>query len=79
MKRRKKRKAATIKKREIKNVHDSIQFYGDGECWEPSTQDDTPTNDLPGSPEKLDVMRQRLDDGKEIWHDKDRVSYDDED
>ena len=37
-----------------------------------------PTGAMPGTPEKLDVLAERLRLGLPLWHPRDRMSYDDE-
>jgi hypothetical protein len=40
-------------------------------------EDTRPTAALPGSPEKLDILADRLRQGLPLWHPSDRLSYDD--
>jgi hypothetical protein len=46
--------------------------------WEPRSFDPNdfhPTNALPGSTEKVEVLKRRLEKGQPLWHDEDRVDY----
>lgn len=36
-----------------------------------------PTDAIPGSPEKIEVLRLRYLKGEDLWHKDDRVIYDD--
>jgi hypothetical protein len=36
------------------------------------------TKAMPGTPEKLDVLAERLRQGLPLWHPRDRMSFDDE-
>lgn len=38
-----------------------------------------PTDALPGSEEKIDVLRARIENGEELFHEDDRLKYSDED
>ena len=40
-------------------------FRGD---WTPLAQPDTPTDTEPGTPERMEVFRQRLEAGLDMWH-----------
>lgn len=37
------------------------------------TGEGQPTHHLPGTPGKLDVLRERLERGEELWHPEDRT------
>ena len=44
--------------------------------WEPVLTDDFHPTDVPsGSPEKVEVLRQRVELGQPLWHARDRVDY----
>lgn len=44
--------------------------------WEPSNLGEfLPTDAPPGSSEKIEALRQRLERGQPLWHDEDRVDY----
>ena len=61
----------------IKNVFEAILKYGHDEDFDPndSAAYFAPT-DLPaGSPEKIEVLRQRVELGLPLWHTKDRVDF----
>lgn len=32
-----------------------------------------PTDALPGSPEKIEVLRRRVENGQKLWHPRDRL------
>ena len=38
-------------------------------------QDFTPTSAPPGSPEKLEILRMRLERGHPLWHEHDRTDF----
>jgi hypothetical protein len=50
--------------------------------FEPGSQEPVvlkATTALPGSPEKLNVLSMRLEQGLPLWHDDDRLTYNDKD
>ena len=77
MKKRTKRKTCTITKREIKNVLDSIRYYGDAESFEPQELPE-PTDALPGDAGKIATLAERVERGEKLWHPDDRVDYEDQ-
>jgi hypothetical protein len=44
-------------------------------CEEPTRSDHQPTSTVPGSREKIEVLRQRVELGQPLWHDEDRQDY----
>jgi hypothetical protein len=61
----------------IKNVFEAILKYGHDEDFDPSGASDKfePTDAPAGSPEKIEVLRQRVESGLPLWHYKDRVDF----
>jgi len=58
------------------NVMDAIIRSGHDEDFEPKTGDDfNPTGHPPGSHEKIEVLRQRVQGGFPLWHPKDAGDY----
>ena len=43
------------------------------------TAEDQPTKHLPGTPEKIEILKERLENGEELWHPDDRKFYDPDD
>ena len=60
---------------DIKNVFDAILKYGHDEDFDPSEVDFEPTDAPAGSPEKIDILRRRVELGLPLWHERDRVDY----
>ena len=59
-----------------KNVFEAILKYGHDEDYLPEpTPDFCPTDAAAGSPEKIDILRSRVDLGLPLWHDNDRYDY----
>jgi hypothetical protein len=59
-----------------KNVFEAILKYGHDEDWLPSPESDFDSTDAPaGSPEKIEILRKRLELGLPLWHDDDRYDY----
>lgn len=52
--------------------------FGQGEAYEPSNESFEPTDAIPGSIAKVDVMRSRLDRGLPVHHPNDRRYYGDD-
>ena len=61
----------------IKNVFEAILKYGHDEDFDPSevTGEFAPTDAPAGSPEKIEALRQRVENGLPLWHTKDRVDF----
>ncbi len=61
---------------EVNNVFDAILKYGHDEDFDPVESDDfEPTNAPAGSPQKIETLRSRVENGLPLWHDEDRVDY----
>lgn len=61
-----------------RSVLDAIrQGIWDFEPTDKEKLDTPPTTALPGSREKLDILADRLRQGKPLWHPSDRISFDD--
>jgi hypothetical protein len=59
-----------------KNVFEAILKYGHDEDWLPTPEADFDSTDAPaGSPEKIEILRKRLELGLPLWHDEDRYDY----
>lgn len=61
----------------IKNVFEAIIKYGHDEDFDPSDScsDFEPTDAPAGSPEKIEVLRRRVELGLPLWHSNDRVDF----
>ena len=58
----------------VRNVFEAILKYGHDEDFAPAASSDFRPTDAPaGSPEKIEVLRERVKQGLPLWHDKDRV------
>ncbi len=58
------------------NVFDAILKFGHDEDFAPQITDDFSATDAPaGSPEKIDILRRRVELGLPLWHDSVRVDY----
>ena len=59
-----------------KNVFEAILKYGHDEDWMPDAPSDFEATDAPaGSPEKIEILRKRIESGMPLWHDADRFDY----
>ncbi|HUE69767.1 MAG TPA: hypothetical protein VMP01_02665 [Pirellulaceae bacterium] len=59
-----------------KNVFEQILKYGHDEEWLPDPKKDFDSTDAPaGSPEKIEILRKRLELGLPLWHEEDRYDY----
>jgi hypothetical protein len=59
-----------------KNVFEAILKYGHDEDWLPSPKSNFDSTDAPaGSPEKIEILRKRLELGLPLWHEEDRYDY----
>lgn len=60
----------------VKNVFEAIIKFGHDEDYIPaSTPEFEPTDSPAGSPEKIEILRRRIEMGLPLWHDDDRVDY----
>jgi hypothetical protein len=60
----------------VRNVFEAILKYGHDEDFDPEpTEHFLPTDAPAGSPEKIDVLRKRVELGLPLWHDHDRMDY----
>ena len=59
---------------EIETIFDAVDNRI--EYWESSKQC-KPTEALPGSDEKFEELKRRVEAGEPLWHDADRLVYDD--
>ncbi|WP_342190341.1 hypothetical protein Pla52nx_001059 [Stieleria varia] len=61
---------------QCKNVFEAILRYGHDEDFVPNPDDQFEPTDAPaGSPEKIEVLRKRVELGQPLWHNTDRVDY----
>jgi hypothetical protein len=60
----------------VRNVFDAILKYGHDEDFAPESRDDFEPTDAPaGSPEKIEILRRRIELGLPLWHEEDRFDY----
>lgn len=60
----------------VSNVFDAILKYGHDEDFAPDAGDEfEPTNAPAGSPQKIETLRSRVENGLPLWHNEDRVDY----
>ena len=60
----------------IKNVFDAILKYGHDEDFVPEASDTFAPTDAPaGSPEKIEILRRRVEMGLPLWHNADRSDF----
>lgn len=62
---------------QVRNVFEAILRYGHDEDFNPDTAVDIfdPTDAPAGSPEKIEILRRRIELGLPLWHEEDRVDY----
>lgn len=61
---------------QVRNVFEAILRYGHDEDFLPEVPPDFCPTDAPaGSPEKIEILRRRIELGLPLWHDEDRVDY----
>lgn len=59
-----------------KNVFEAILRYGHDEDFTPQEDEQFTATDAPaGSPEKIEVLRRRVELGQPLWHTTDRIDY----
>ena len=60
----------------VRNVFDAILKYGHDEDFAPAANSDFEPTDAPaGSPEKIEILRRRIESGQPLWHEEDRFDY----
>ena len=60
----------------VRNVFEAILKYGHDEDYLPEAPEDFQATDAPaGSPEKIEILRSRIELGLPLWHDNDRFDY----
>lgn len=61
----------------LQNVFEAILKYGHDEDFVPRAHDCDflPTTAPAGSPEKLEILAERVRQGFPLWHEEDRVDY----
>lgn len=57
------------------NVFEAIIKVGHDEDYSPTCLDFEPTHEPPGTANKIDVLRQRVENGQPLWHDDDKSDY----
>lgn len=61
---------------QCKNVFEAILRYGHDEDFVPNEDNGFEATDAPaGSPDKIEVLRRRVELGQPLWHTTDRVDY----
>jgi len=62
----------------VRNVFDAIDRDGHDENFVPLDRDVFVPSDLAaGTPEKIELLRQRVEMGVPLWHEQDRADYND--
>jgi hypothetical protein len=57
-------------------VYEALESYGHDEDFEPiSNSLFLPTDAPAGTPEKIEVLRSRVERGQPLWHERDRIDY----
>lgn len=60
----------------VRNVFEAILKYGHDEDYLPEAPPDFQPTDAPaGSPEKIEILRSRIELGLPLWHENDRFDY----
>ena len=60
----------------VRNVFEAILRYGHDEDWLPEASGTFEPTDAPaGSPEKIEILRRRIELGLPLWHEEDRIDY----
>jgi hypothetical protein len=60
----------------VRNVFEAIIKYGHDEDFSPASSSEFEPTDAPaGSPEKIEVLRRRVEQGQPLWHNDDRMDY----
>ena len=60
----------------LRNVFEAILKYGHDEDFVPHVDGEfTPTTAPAGSPEKLEMLAERVRAGHPLWHEEDRCDY----
>jgi hypothetical protein len=59
----------------VSNVFEAILKYGHDEDFVPDTANFVPTDAPAGSPEKIEILRRRVEMGNPLWNSDDRVDY----
>lgn len=60
----------------MRNVFEAISMFGHDEDFAPLETDEFSSTEAPaGSPEKLDILAERIRQGLPLWHDEDRPDY----
>lgn len=60
----------------LRNVFEAILKYGHDEDFVPRVDDEfIPTTAPAGSPEKLEMLAERVRSGHPLWHEEDRSDY----
>lgn len=64
--------------KEMQNVFDAINRDGHDEDFVPMECDSfVPTDLAAGTPEKMELLRRRVEMGVPLWHERDRGDYED--
>ncbi|MFT5328177.1 MAG: hypothetical protein ACI8P0_006089 [Planctomycetaceae bacterium] len=64
--------------KDMQNVFDAINRDGHDEDFLPMERDSfVPTDLAAGTPEKMELLRRRVEMGVPLWHERDRGDYED--
>ncbi len=62
----------------VRSVFDALVRTGHDEDFEPvECSEFVPTDLAAGTPEKIELLRRRVEIGAPLWHERDRADYDD--
>jgi len=65
-----------MQQQKVRNVFEAILKYGHDEDFKPEAgRDFEATNAPAGSPDKIEMLRQRVEKGQPLWHTEDRTDY----
>lgn len=63
-------------RKKVSNVFEAILEYGHDEDFVPVESEEFAATDAPaGSPEKIEILRNRVLSGMPLWHEEDRCDY----
>lgn len=70
--------SSDVPMREMRNVFDALIRDGHDENFVPMECDSfVPTDLAAGTPEKMELLRRRVEMGVPLWHERDRGDYED--
>lgn len=71
---RKKRRMLRLPFAEPTSVQEWVKVYGAEDAFVPRAKP-KPTQAIPGSPEKIEILRQRVEQGTALWHEQDKMKF----